>query len=130
MPLARGALPVASFESPARPGAASHESDAGPRLSFTMIPAMIRDSPAQAESQRLWPGVTTGASPGPRPADSERPGRRGAREPEPALFSKLLLSSLPRGRGPRGRSESAGRGPGDAPVMACNNTLGVSLIGP
>ena len=47
-----------------------------------------------------------------------------AREPEPALFSKLLLSSFllgpvrRRGGGPRGpsRSESAGRGPGDAVV--------------
>ena len=40
-----------------------------------------------------------------------------AREPEPALFSKFLLSSCPLERGPRGRSKSAGRGPGDAQAV-------------
>ena len=46
-----------------------------------------------------------------------------ARESEPALFSKLLLSSFTLGRGPRGRSESAGRGPGDAQVVTTHRPI-------
>ena len=58
------------------------------------------------------------------------PGACRAREYEPALFSKLLLSSFLLGRGPRGRSgfESAGRGPGDAQVVTGQARDSVTVV--